>query len=54
MVKWILRACELDNSNLYALLRFSNFQPYEQGRWAPSLEYFTLLFQAKKGSKAWT
>jgi hypothetical protein len=57
MTKWIMKAVEPGDSNLHLLLRFrlKHFQPYSGGRWAPSLEFFTLAkFQARKGSKAWT
>lgn len=57
MAKWILKACESWMSNLHAMLRFRliNFQPYVRGRWAPSLEFFTMPHcQVKRGSKAWT
>jgi len=57
MTKWVLKACEPGHSNLQELLRFrlQHFQPYQQGRWAPSLEYFTVpKAQAKQGSKVWS
>jgi hypothetical protein len=56
MVKWVVKATEPTNSNLHHMLRFrsENFQPYSQGRWAPSLEFFTIpKFQAERGSKVW-
>jgi hypothetical protein len=56
MTKWILKACELGQSNLHILLRFrlSGYQPYSQGRWSPSLEFFTRDgHQSKKGSIPW-
>lgn len=57
MVKWLVKACEPGDSNLHVLLRhrLSNYQPYSQGRWGASLEYFTVPnCQAKKGSSAWS
>lgn len=57
MVKWILKACEPGESNLYLILRYrlSLFQPYQGGRWEASLEYFTLPnIQARQSSAAWT
>lgn len=44
MTKWVVKACESSTSNLHELLRYrlSNFQPYQCGRWAPSLEFFIL------------
>jgi hypothetical protein len=56
MTKWIMKASELGSSNLHFMLKFrlEHFQPYSEGRWAPSLEYFTLpKFQAKRDSKVW-
>lgn len=56
MSKWIIKACEPGGSNLHKLLRFrfTHFQLYPKGRWAPSLECFTLAkFQANQGSKVW-
>lgn len=44
-MKFILKACELGISNLYALFRYrlSHFQPYKQGKWSLSMEFFILL-----------
>jgi hypothetical protein len=56
MTKWILKACEPGQSNLHILLRFclNGYQPYSQGKWALSLEFFTKdEHQSKKGSTAW-
>jgi hypothetical protein len=56
MVKWVLKACEPGQSNLHILLRFrlSGYQPYSQGKWSPSLEFFTKDgHQSKKGSTVW-
>jgi hypothetical protein len=57
MVKWIMKAVEPGDSNLHLMLRYrlAHFQPYSSGRWAPSLEFFTLpKFKARRGSPAWT
>jgi hypothetical protein len=56
MSKWILKACEPGQSNLHTLLRFRlrGYQPYSQGRWLPSLEFFTReRHQCKRGSTPW-
>ena len=56
MSKWILKACEPGQSNLHTLLRFrlKGYQPYSQGKWDPSLEFFTInRHQSKKGSTLW-
>jgi hypothetical protein len=44
MVKWMIKALELGTSNLHEFLRYrlSLYQPYQGGRWKPSLEFFTL------------
>lgn len=57
MTKWVLKACEPGESNLQIMLRhrLMAFQPYQGGRWGPSMEFFTLdQAQARQGSKAWT
>jgi hypothetical protein len=54
LVKWIMEALEPGSSNLHLLPGYwlEHFQPYNDGRWEPSLEYFILpKFQAKPGSK---
>jgi exonuclease III len=56
MTKWILKACEPGQSNLHTLLRYrlQGYQPYSQGRWSPSLEFFTKDgHQSKRGSSPW-
>lgn len=56
MVKWIVKAIEPSKSNLHHLLRhrLSHFQPHANGRWSPSLDYFTLpQLQTHRGSKVW-
>ena len=56
MAKWILKAMEPGQSNLHMFLcfRLQHFQPYSQGRWHPSLEYFLIpKHQAKGGSIVW-
>jgi hypothetical protein len=41
MTKWVKKAVEPGNSNLYLMLRFrlERFQPYSGRNWAPSLEF---------------
>lgn len=56
MMKWIIKACEPLTSNLHLMLRYrlSHFQPYQSGKWVPSMEFFTLAnHQSRKGSKVW-
>lgn len=43
LIKWVVKASELGKSNLHVMLRFRlpSCQPYQDGNWAPSLEFFT-------------
>lgn len=57
LIKWILKALELGNSNLQHLPKFllSAYQSFMARRWPKSLDYFILAkHQAKKGSYLWT
>lgn len=54
--KWVIKALEPSNSNLYLLLRLklSQAQPYSGGRWHESLEYmFIAKHQARCGLIVW-
>jgi hypothetical protein len=54
--KWIISACEPGSSNLKIMLRhrLAGSQPYHQGRWQKSLQWFTLSnHKATPGSKVW-
>jgi hypothetical protein len=56
MTKWILKAMEPGTTNLHLLLRFRlmHYQPFQNGNWQPSLEYFTKQgHQARRGSIVW-
>jgi hypothetical protein len=56
MTKWVLKALEPSTSNLHVLLRYrlSNYQPYQGGRWANSLEFFIVLgHQSHNGLMGW-
>jgi hypothetical protein len=56
MSKWIISACEPGSSNFKLLLRhrLSGYQPYAQGQWARSLEWFSQHnHKASSGSRIW-
>lgn len=56
MTKWAIKAMEPGMSNLHLFLRYrlSKCQPYPQGGWNPSLEYFPLTkHQCQRGSIVW-
>jgi hypothetical protein len=57
MEKWIIKAMEPGNSNLHLLLQFrlGSYQPFSNGNWQPSLEYFTRQgHQTRRGSIVWS
>jgi hypothetical protein len=56
MAKWVVSACEPGCSNLKLLIRhrLSSYQPYVQGKWGRSMEWFSLPnHKAAFGSKIW-
>lgn len=56
MVKWIHKAGEPLATNLHLMIRYrlACYQPHRQGRWLPSMDFFTLHgHQTHRGSKIW-
>jgi hypothetical protein len=56
LVKWIVTACEPDDSNFKLLIRhrLASYQPHAQGKWGRSLEWFPQHnHKAVLGSSTW-